>query len=188
MGTMATQITSLTNVYSTVRSKKTAKLRVTGLCAGNSPVTGEFPAEKARNARDVSIWWCHHDNLPLATYGCQATSDNDCWPVMHLRCPKMGFADWQSLPKQNFWVYIILTHGAKWNYRSLNSFTSVYTCIMYIANILKRQRDTSLFQEVLIIAFNYHIFLNAGYILHNLYISETTMKRLGSNFHHLRFQ
>ena len=26
------------------RSKNTSKLRVTGLCAGNSPVTGEFPA------------------------------------------------------------------------------------------------------------------------------------------------
>ena len=26
------------------RSKKTSKLRVTGLCAGNSPVAGEFPA------------------------------------------------------------------------------------------------------------------------------------------------
>ena len=28
------------------RSKKTWKLRVTGLCAGNSPGTGEFPAHK----------------------------------------------------------------------------------------------------------------------------------------------
>ena len=27
------------------RSKQTPKLRVTGLCAGNSPVTGEFPAQ-----------------------------------------------------------------------------------------------------------------------------------------------
>ena len=27
-------------------SKKTSKLRVTGLCAGNSPVTGEFPAQR----------------------------------------------------------------------------------------------------------------------------------------------
>ena len=27
------------------KSKKTSKLRVTGLCAGNSPGTGEFPAE-----------------------------------------------------------------------------------------------------------------------------------------------
>ena len=32
------------------RSKKTPKLRVTGLCAGNSPVTGEFPAQMASNA------------------------------------------------------------------------------------------------------------------------------------------
>ena len=41
------------------RSKKTSKLRVTGLCEGNSPVTGEFPAQKASNAENVSIW-CHH--------------------------------------------------------------------------------------------------------------------------------
>ena len=32
------------------RSKKTSKLRVTGLCVGNSPVTGEFPAQMASNA------------------------------------------------------------------------------------------------------------------------------------------
>ena len=42
------------------RSKKTSKLRVTGLCAGNSPVTGEFPAQKASYAENVSIWWRHH--------------------------------------------------------------------------------------------------------------------------------
>ena len=42
------------------RSKKTSKLRVTGLCAGNSPVTGEFPAQRASKAENVSIWWRHH--------------------------------------------------------------------------------------------------------------------------------
>ena len=42
------------------RSKKTSKIRVTGLCAGNSPVTGEFPAQKISNVEDVSIWWRHH--------------------------------------------------------------------------------------------------------------------------------
>ena len=42
------------------RSKKTSKLRVTGLCEGNSPVTGEFPAQRASNAEKVSIWWRHH--------------------------------------------------------------------------------------------------------------------------------
>ena len=34
------------------RSKKTWKLRVTGLCAGNSPGTGEFPAQMASNAEN----------------------------------------------------------------------------------------------------------------------------------------
>ena len=43
------------------RSKKTSKLRVTGLCARNSPVTGEFPAQKTSNAENVSIWWRHHE-------------------------------------------------------------------------------------------------------------------------------
>ena len=42
------------------RSKNTSKLRVTGLCEGNSPGTGEFPAQKASNAENVSIWWRHH--------------------------------------------------------------------------------------------------------------------------------
>ena len=44
------------------RSKKTSKLRVTGLCAGNSPGTGEFPAQMAIYAENFSIWWRHNDN------------------------------------------------------------------------------------------------------------------------------
>ena len=42
------------------RSKKTSKLRVTGLCAGSSPGTGEFPAQMASYAENVSSWWRHH--------------------------------------------------------------------------------------------------------------------------------
>ena len=42
------------------RSKKTSKLCITGLCAGNSPVNGEYPAQRASNAENVSIWWCIH--------------------------------------------------------------------------------------------------------------------------------
>ena len=44
------------------KSKQTSKLRVTGLCAGNSPGTGEFPAQMASNAENVSIWWRHRVN------------------------------------------------------------------------------------------------------------------------------
>ena len=45
------------------RSKQTSKPRVTGLCAGNSPGTGEFPAQMASNAENVSIWWRHHEHF-----------------------------------------------------------------------------------------------------------------------------
>ena len=41
------------------RSKKTSKLRVIGLCEGNSPVTDEFPVQSASNAEKCSIWWRH---------------------------------------------------------------------------------------------------------------------------------
>ena len=38
------------------RSKRTTKLRVTGLCEGNLPVTDGFPSQRASNAENVSIW------------------------------------------------------------------------------------------------------------------------------------
>ena len=60
---VASQITSMTIVDSTRdcllnrisrrKSKKTSKLRVIGLCKGNSPVTGEFPAQRTSNAENV---------------------------------------------------------------------------------------------------------------------------------------
>ena len=43
------------------RSKKMSKLRVTGL-ARNSPVTGEFPAQRVSNVENVSISWRHHES------------------------------------------------------------------------------------------------------------------------------
>ena len=60
MSAMASQITNLTQPFIQAQIKETSKLRVTGLCAGNSPVTGEFPAQMASNAENVSIWWRHH--------------------------------------------------------------------------------------------------------------------------------
>ena len=51
------------------RSKKTSKLCVTGLCAGNSPVTGEFPAQMASNAENISIWWRHHETIATSSRG-----------------------------------------------------------------------------------------------------------------------
>ena len=52
------------------RSKKTSKLRVTGLCVENSPGTTEFPAQMASNTENVSIWWHHHE---FSTTGVNST-------------------------------------------------------------------------------------------------------------------
>ena len=61
MGAMASQITSLTIVYSTVYSgadqSKHQSSASLAFCVGNSPVTGEFPAQMASYAENVSI--CH---------------------------------------------------------------------------------------------------------------------------------
>ena len=63
MTTMASQITSLAVVYSIVYSgvdKKNIKApRHWPLC-GEFTGTGEFPAQRASYAENVSIWWRHH--------------------------------------------------------------------------------------------------------------------------------
>ena len=72
------------------RSKKTTKLRVTGLCAGNSPGTSEFPSQMASNAENVSIWWRHHELQQCHIIG---------WVVMYL----ISLADW-SFVQLSSWV------------------------------------------------------------------------------------
>ena len=74
MSAMASQITGVSIVYSNVcsctASKEISKLCVTGLCEENSPVTGEFPAQRASNGKCFQLmrssWiyklvlWCSH--------------------------------------------------------------------------------------------------------------------------------
>ena len=58
------------------RSKKTSKFRVTGLCEGNSPVAGEFPAQRTTNAENVSISWRHHVHRVFVHFPDQHTVDH----------------------------------------------------------------------------------------------------------------
>ena len=67
MRTMASQITSLTIVYSTVYSVEDQTKRQSSVSLayvrGNSPATGEFPEQMASIAENYSIWWRHHAML-----------------------------------------------------------------------------------------------------------------------------
>ena len=64
MGAMASQITSLMIVYSAVYSgadqRKYQSSASLAFVRGNSQVTGEFPAQRASDAENVSISWRHH--------------------------------------------------------------------------------------------------------------------------------
>ena len=59
MGAIASRISSLAIVYSTVYSG--ADQRKHESSASLAFVRGEFPAQMASNAENVSIWWRHHD-------------------------------------------------------------------------------------------------------------------------------
>ena len=66
MGTVASQITSLMIVYSSVSSdadqrkhQSYASLASVGEFTGDR--TGEFHAQRVSNAENVSIWWRHHE-------------------------------------------------------------------------------------------------------------------------------
>ena len=74
---------SLLNCSFRRRSKKTSDFSVTGLCAGNSPVTSEFPEQKASNAGNVSIWWHHYDSVPWGWLIRCPTWPTKFWPF----CP-----------------------------------------------------------------------------------------------------
>ena len=98
------------------RSKKTSKLRVTGLYEENSPVTGEFPTQRANNAENVSIWWRHHvnpltDGLPsprisndksVSMSWCHHgthfnSSPLEKWPPFRRRYFQIHFYEWKIL-------------------------------------------------------------------------------------------
>ena len=72
MGAIASQITSLTIVYSTVYSdadqRNIKDPRHWPLC-GEFTGIGEFPTQRASYAENVSIWWRHHDSFKLLHCG-----------------------------------------------------------------------------------------------------------------------
>ena len=65
MRAVASQITGVSIVCSTACSgasqRKHRKLRITGLCELNLPVTDGFPSQRLLK-RKMSIWWRHNDS------------------------------------------------------------------------------------------------------------------------------
>ena len=133
------------------RSKKTSKLRVTGLCAGNSPGTGEFSAQMASNAENVSIWWRHHGTANLVqrkrqsiTYGLRSFSclGTRLWNTLVKDYPfsyeihyedlkkKHGNVGW-SKPGWRFFQCLIITI-VSFNHTNSFWYTHIYVYILFL--------------------------------------------------------
>ena len=90
------------------RWKKTSKIRVTGPCVGNS--TGEFPAQMASFAENVSIWWRHHVSWRMHYSGKRVSQSvgvgwsHNTFPGTILRYP-LRFILLQSFRRKSFPEY-----------------------------------------------------------------------------------
>ena len=86
MDAIASQITSPASVYLAVYSGADQRKHQSSALlafAGNSPGTGEFPAQMANNAENVSIWWRHHGFLLQRTGNTKFWSFL-CWQSEHV--------------------------------------------------------------------------------------------------------
>ena len=104
------------------RSKKTSKLRVTGLCAGNSPLTDEFPAQMASNAEKISImmtssWLCKRWSYDMqasqypSAHGTRGSCCRQDYHYSTWRAINICYKRWlinNALSKQNSYTHDIL--------------------------------------------------------------------------------
>ena len=93
------------------RSKKTSKLRVTGLCTE----TGEFPAQMASNAENISIWWRHHiRDLLLAHRSSFVSPSFATFCLLWIQNSKHEctpwWIDWHQLRPTLLWMDLISTN------------------------------------------------------------------------------
>ena len=96
------------------RSNKRSKLRVTGRCEGNSPVTGEFPSQKASDTENISIWWRHNDNYQFYSW----LSGPLHW---HWHDQRQGYhhrrISINGLPESTIYVNALAPVMFEWNFR-----------------------------------------------------------------------
>ena len=77
-------------------SKKTSKLRVSGLCEGNPPVTGGFPSQRTSYTENVSVWWHYRislrylydamQDIETAPLDSHTDYQSHCVWIIHLLC------------------------------------------------------------------------------------------------------
>ena len=123
-------------------SKKTSRLRVTGRCEGNSPVTGEFPAQMASNAENVFIWWRHHEyrGCWFSSHGGHPAGSRHQYPrywqiMRNILMSATKGSNQELLSPGLLWLDInhfkchILSDEIEWNSKCISIATPVFECI-----------------------------------------------------------
>ena len=111
------------------RSKGTSKLHITGLCVGNSPVTGELPAQRASNVENDLLHNCSYYVLYLCLQQCLKLIPKSCRSsclesqILNIRLkknqqkvpgppPKLSASDWRTCGNFQHWLAGMIHHSA----------------------------------------------------------------------------
>ena len=138
------------------RSKKTSKLRVTGLCVGNSPVAGELSAQMASNAE-----MCPFDDVIICMLWILVSIILELTCQLILTYPATHFISWQyrsvllsrriKHPARNYGNYekaIFNIIFLEWIYKDNNRF-SLFFCLWFVCILVTL--DSSWFRKCLAI-------------------------------------
>ena len=133
MGAMVSQTRAsrlLSHPFIQAQIKETSKIRVTGLCVGNSPVTGEFPAQMASNTKKF--------HFMTSSCGFRSLShvSSELWMLARLKfyCAEVSW----YLPFH--YIDVIMTTIAS----QITSLMVVYSTVYSDADQSKHQRSASL--------------------------------------------
>ena len=86
-----------TQPFDQAQIKENSKAPRHWLWWGNSPVTGGFPAQKDRNAENVSIWWRHHIRFISQNNNIIAICPQTVHWLWTINTPDTPFTDMASL-------------------------------------------------------------------------------------------
>ena len=152
------------------RLNKTSKLRVTCLCAPNSPVPGEFPAKMSSYAENFSIWWRHHsirhesEGLGFESSSCgsrhflsqklwhfrkntRSCVENECCCPCTVTISSVDFTSTIKLYQlANAMVWIVMTCYS----RDVNLFLT-YVFLTWAADIRSRMEPSMISKEIQVI-------------------------------------
>ena len=125
MSAMASQITGVSIFHSTVCSgadqKKHQSSASLAFVGGNSLVTVKFPAQKASNEENVSLWWRHQGYMTR----CEAISPSNGYratrPIEYKRC-----IDLHDL----LYISTLIPGDTKWRYKTWSASVHVMDCFL----------------------------------------------------------